>query len=89
MAFCLAQFDQSDSLSFMWQVQQPAYICTKEKCKADISNMKSPLHGLRFHDPRHHAITELAESHASERTIMAIAGHVSPKMLDHYSHVRL
>lgn len=26
---------------------------------------------------------------ASEQTIMAIAGHVSPKMLAHYSHVRL
>jgi hypothetical protein len=30
-----------------------------------------------------------AESQASERTIMAIAGHVSPKMLNHYSHVRM
>jgi hypothetical protein len=44
---------------------------------------------LRFHDLRHHAITELAESQASEQTIMAIAGHVSTKMLRHYSHVRL
>ena len=44
---------------------------------------------LRFHDLRHHAITELAESQASESTIMAIAGHVSPKMLHHYSHVRI
>ena len=45
--------------------------------------------GLRFHDLRHHAITELAESQASDSTVMAIAGHVSPKMLAHYSHVRL
>ena len=37
----------------------------------------------------HHAITELAESLASEQTIMSIAGHVSPRMLAHYSHVRL
>ena len=44
---------------------------------------------LRFHDLRHHAITELAESQASDSTVMAIAGHVSPKMLAHYSHVRL
>jgi len=51
--------------------------------------VKSPTHGLRFHDLRHHAITELAESKASEQTIMAIAGHVSRKMLAHYSHVRL
>jgi integrase len=47
------------------------------------------LAGLRFHDLRHHAITELAESSASDQTIMSIAGHVSQKMLAHYSHVRL
>jgi len=46
------------------------------------------LPGLRFHDMRHHAITELAESPASDGTIMAIAGHVDPKMLRHYSHIR-
>ena len=43
---------------------------------------------LRFHDLRHHAITELAESQASDQTIMSIAGHVS-RMLSHYSHVRM
>jgi len=46
------------------------------------------LAGLRFHDLRHHAITELAESQLSDQTIMAIAGHVSQKMLARYSHVR-
>jgi len=45
--------------------------------------------GLRFHDLRHHAITELAESQASDQTIMSIAGHVSPRMLARYSHVRM
>jgi len=47
------------------------------------------LPSLRFHDLRHHAITELAESQASDATIMSIAGHVSREMLEHYSHVRL
>jgi hypothetical protein len=48
------------------------------------------LKGLRFHDLRHHAITELAESDdASDQTIRSIAGHVSEKMLGHYSHIRL
>jgi integrase len=47
------------------------------------------LAGLRFHDLRHHAITELSESNASEQTIMSIAGHLSRQMLEHYSHVRL
>jgi integrase len=47
------------------------------------------LSAFRFHDLRHHAITELAESRASDQTIMAIAGHLSARMLNHYSHVRL
>jgi integrase len=71
------------------ELQNPGETCQNEKCKADIHNVKSPTAGLRFHDLRHHAITELAESQASEQTVMAIAGHVSPKMLAHYSHVRM
>jgi Phage integrase family len=50
---------------------------------------KSPTAGLRFHDLRHHAITELAESQASDQTIMSVAGHVSQRMLARYSHVRM
>jgi len=52
----------------------------------------APMPGLaqlRFHDLRHHAITELAETAASDQVIRSIAGHVSQKMLEHYSHVRL
>jgi Phage integrase family len=48
-----------------------------------------PPRGFRFHDLRHQAITELAESKASDQTIMGIAGHVSKKMLQHYSHIRM
>jgi integrase len=71
------------------RIQAPGVECRNEDCKADIHEVKSPTARLRFHDLRHHAITELAESQASDQTIMAIAGHVSPKMLAHYSHVRL
>ena len=42
---------------------------------------KAGLHGFRFHDLRHHAITELAELGLSDQTIMSIAGHVSREML--------
>ena len=70
-------------------LQDPANECRNENCSADIHELKSSLAGLRFHDLRHHAITELAESQASDQTVMAIAGHVSTKMLAHYSHVRL
>jgi integrase len=70
-------------------LQRPTPVCRNTKCIADTKELISPLAGLRFHDLRHHAITELAESgEASEQTIMALAGHVSPRMLRHYSHVR-
>jgi integrase len=44
---------------------------------------------IRFHDLRHTCITKLAESQASEQTIMAIAGHLTRAMLEHYSHIRM
>jgi integrase len=49
----------------------------------------APLRGSRFHDLRHQAITELAEAGASDATLMAVAGHMSRRMLEHYSHVRM
>jgi integrase len=70
------------------RLQKPEETCADTDCKASIKDIKSPLAGLRFHDLRHHAITELAESQVSDQTIMAIAGHVSQKMLARYSHVR-
>ena len=70
-------------------IQRPAAVCKNQECHADIKDLKSPFHGLRFHDLRHQAITELAESGLSDQTIMSIAGHVSRQMLDHYSHIRL
>ena len=44
---------------------------------------------IRFHDLRHTCTTKLAESQAIEHTLMAIAGHVSRKMIEHYSHIRM
>jgi len=71
------------------RLQKPVSICVNKTCKADLREVTSPTAGLRFHDLRHHAITELAEGQASEQTIRSIAGHVSTKMLEHYSHIRL
>jgi integrase len=42
----------------------------------------------RFHDLRVTCITKLSESQASDQTIMSIAGHVSRRMLEHYSRIR-
>jgi integrase len=68
-------------------LQNPGVKCSK--CEANISGQKRPFASFRFHDLRHQAITELAESKASDQTIMSIAGHVSKKMLQHFSHLRL
>ena len=49
----------------------------------------APILGLRFHDLRHQAITEMAEAGVSDATLMAVSGHMSRRMLEHYSHVRM
>jgi integrase len=42
---------------------------------------------LRPHDLRHTAITRLAEEGVPVETIMEIAGHISPRMTRHYTHI--
>ena len=44
---------------------------------------------IRFYDARHTFVTRLAENPAvSEETIRQLAGHVSPRMLARYAHIR-
>jgi integrase len=43
---------------------------------------------IRPHDLRHHCITRLLENDVNPETVIAIAGHVSRKMLDYYAHQR-
>jgi integrase len=50
---------------------------------------RAGLPKLRFHDLRHHAITRLAEHGVADPTLLSIAGHVSRRMLEYYSHIRL
>jgi hypothetical protein len=38
---------------------------------------------------RHTFVSRLAESQASDATIMALAGHLSRKMMERYSHTRM
>jgi integrase len=42
----------------------------------------------RWHDMRHTFVSKMAEGQASDATIMALAGHVSRKMMETYSHTR-
>ena len=52
------------------------------------SARKAAKFSCRFHDLRHTFISRLAESQASDSTVMALAGHVSKKMLDTYAHIQ-
>jgi Phage integrase family len=47
------------------------------------------LHGLRFHDLRHTVITELAEMGVADYVLESISGHLSRRMLEHYSDIRI
>jgi len=60
----------------------------EEAAELERKKAAAPFVGLRFHDLRHSAITKLAESGASDQTIMSLAGHLDRKMLEHYSHIR-
>lgn len=43
----------------------------------------------RLHDLRHTAATKMAEAGGPESTMLAIMGHMSRKMLERYSHIRM
>lgn len=53
---------------------------TKARSEAKVS--------CRWHDCRHTFVSRCAEGQASDATIMALAGHLSRKMMERYSHVR-
>jgi integrase len=51
---------------------------------------KAGLPKFRFKDLRHHAITTMLENpEISEETVKKVAGQVSQKILDTYSHIRI
>jgi integrase len=57
--------------------------------KAWLGCCKSAGVRYRWHDLRHTFISRLAENaKISEQTIRSLAGHVSPQMLERYSHIR-
>lgn len=47
------------------------------------------LRGLRFHDLRHTVVTRLLEAGERDHVVESITGHLSRRMLEHYSHIRL
>jgi integrase len=47
------------------------------------------LPGLRFHDLRHTVVTRLLEAGEPDHVVESVTGHLSRRMLEHYSHIRL
>jgi len=84
-----------DHYLFPFRLAPNTYDVTRPASKFFI---RSSFEGMRAaadlnwvtpHALRHQAITKLLEAGNSDQTVMAIAGHVSKKMLAHYSHIRI
>jgi integrase len=52
-----------------------------------MRKIKSPTQGLRFHDLRHTFITHLVERGVPLGVIQTFVGHLSARMVRHYTHV--
>lgn len=71
----------------MWDVQLEEPIGERKKTWERVRRAAGV--DYRWHDLRHSFVTRLAEnSTVSEETIRSLEGHVSRRMLEHYSHIR-
>src|SRR5215470_2715654 len=68
-------------------LQQPADRCRKHSCNADMRGFTSVTDGLRFHDLRHTFITHMVELGVPLGVIQTFVGHMSARMVRHYTHV--
>jgi integrase len=68
-------------------LQPPSEECVIKTCRADIRKVKSPTQGLRFHDLRHTFITHLVERGVPLGVIQTFVGHLSARMVRHYTHI--
>ena len=93
-------FERADLLGhtepehYLWPAcQWGRYDATKPMLKWDTAwralRDVAGLPGLRFHDLRHTVITELAEMGVADHVLESISGHLSRRMLEHYSHIRI
>lgn len=76
---------------FPWGAPQP---CDPSKPTTSFKHAWETLReaagvSCRFHDLRHSFATSLAEAGVPESTMLALMGHMSRRMLERYSHIRL
>jgi integrase len=79
---------------FVWYAGQWGRLDPTRPVKSGITawrNLrdKAGVPKFRFHDLRHTIITELAEAGVPDHVMESISGHLSRRMLEHYSHVRI
>ena len=84
----------SDPSHYLWCASQHHKLDpTKPASKWDTSwralRDAAGLPGLRFHDLRHTVVTRLLEAGEPDHVVESITGHLSRRMLEHYSHIRL
>jgi integrase len=84
----------SDPGHYLWCASQHhKFDPTKPAAKWDTAwralRNAAGLPGLRFHDLRHTVVTRLLEAGEPDHVVESITGHLSRRMLEHYSHIRL
>jgi len=84
----------SDAHHYLWCASQHNTLDpTKPASKWDTAwralRDEAGLPGLRFHDLRHTVVTRLLEAGEPDHVVESITGHLSRRMLEHYSHIRL
>jgi integrase len=100
----LSRFPEADPEAFVFPSHQIGFAGDARGPLVYAIDFKQPLSGwksawytalrqaaskYRWHDLRHTFITRLLENpNNSEETVRALAGHVSRKMMEHYSHIR-
>jgi integrase len=71
---------------FVWHPDKPAAGQFLKRPWEEVRDA-SGLTWFRPYDTRHTAITRLAEAGTPLAVIMSMAGHISPKMTAHYTHI--
>jgi site-specific recombinase XerD len=84
----------TDPTHYLWPANQwhqfdPTQPAKKWDTAWRVLRDAAGLPGLRFHDLRHTVITELLEAGEPDHVVESISGHLSRRMLEHYSHIRI